>query len=377
MSAQPTELFARLIDLFGPQAAANPNSLYGNLTVLPSGVIQIGTGLTLPDGYTSVITPMGRNRVMNGDMRVQQRTSTAFATTAGYGGPDRWGASNSSGGGQFTQSAGTIVYGGVTYPAVVQTVNTAITTMTTTSYWYGFNQIIEGYNCYDLVGKPVTLSFLWNSNVSGTICATVRCGTTNNSCVQTFTSVANVPQIVTIVCPPIPTSVVIPASSVSGMQVTVGFLNNATYLTANTGVWQVGNFLTTTGYTNWGATAGNFISMTNVQLEAGASATPFEALNYADSLLRCMRYYEVSDGYSGYFWQGATTNANAENTVVKLWVPKRVAPTVVLSGGSLNSFGTPAVTGTPTALGFQVVATATATVANGYFQGGYTASADF
>src|SRR5258706_8656109 len=43
MAAQQSELFARLIDLFGSPATADPTKLYGNLTVSPNGNILVGT----------------------------------------------------------------------------------------------------------------------------------------------------------------------------------------------------------------------------------------------------------------------------------------------------------------------------------------------
>lgn len=43
MAAQPSELHARLIDLFGSPSTADPTKLYGNLTVAPSGNVLIGT----------------------------------------------------------------------------------------------------------------------------------------------------------------------------------------------------------------------------------------------------------------------------------------------------------------------------------------------
>jgi hypothetical protein len=147
MSAQPSELSARIIDLFGNPATADPTKLFGNLTVLPSGIVQIGSasGLQLPDGYTTVITPQGRNRIINGDCRIAQRASAVLSSPIGntYGGPDRFSSANSTGGGQFTQSAGTITFGGATLPAIVLTANTANTAVTGSNYWYGILHQIE------------------------------------------------------------------------------------------------------------------------------------------------------------------------------------------------------------------------------------------
>ena len=41
--ATPSQLLARIIDLFGPAASANPAKLYGNLMVSPNGNILVGS----------------------------------------------------------------------------------------------------------------------------------------------------------------------------------------------------------------------------------------------------------------------------------------------------------------------------------------------
>ena len=129
------------------------------------------------DGY------MGRNVIINGNCNVAQRGSiTVSSGISGYGGPDRYTAINATGaGGSFTQSAGTITYGGVAKIAVVQTVVSPITSTTGTSYWFGIFQQIEGVNCYHLLGQPVTVSFIFNTNVSGTYSVALRDGTGSNS----------------------------------------------------------------------------------------------------------------------------------------------------------------------------------------------------
>src|ERR1700685_254174 len=91
-----------------------------------------------------------RNRIINGNANIAQRGTTYLvaAGDSGYGGPDRFYAENGGAAdGEFTQSQGTITYNGVMYNAVMQTVNTAITSTTTTNYWHGITQRIEGYNC--------------------------------------------------------------------------------------------------------------------------------------------------------------------------------------------------------------------------------------
>lgn len=294
MAAQLSEFSARLVDLFGNPATADPTKLWGNLTLNPNGTVSIGSGLVMPDGYTSWLTPSGRNKIINGDMKVAQRAATAFANNnAGWGGPDRYFTSNSGAAGQFTQSQGTIVYGGQTRTAAVITVNTAPTSLTGVNFWQGFQQRIEGYNAYDLIGQPIAMSFIFNTNVTGTYCITLVDGAASQSYASTFSATANTPTKVTLLVPAPSTPLSIPNTNGVGMYVNVGFLNTGTYQTANQNVWQTTIAYTAPGATNWGATAGNFIAMTELQVEPGPVVTPFERVTFADNLLRCQRYYET------------------------------------------------------------------------------------
>jgi hypothetical protein len=380
MSAQPSELSARIIDLFGNPATADPTKLFGNLTVLPSGLISIGTGLTYPDGYTHSLTPMGRNRIINGDARITQRGANAVFTNGfnGYGGPDRFllGGAGSPGG-QCTQNQAVMTIGGVSKYATSIVVNTAATTLSGANSWNGIVQRIEGFNAFDLLGQQVTVSFWFLSNITGQYSVALADGTAANSCVATFNyTSASTPQKVIVTFPSLPTTLNTPSSSALGLILLIGSLNTGTYQAGSTGAWLSGNYFTASGNVNWAATAANYITATEIQLEPGNNATPFERRLYALEELLCQRYYQSGDGLSGYLWQGYTTNGSAENVIVKFWTPMRAAATVVLVGGGTNSFGTATVTGTPSNLGFQVIATGNATGPNGYFQGGYTASAE-
>lgn len=333
MSAQPTELQARLIDLFGNPATADPTKLYGNLTVLPSGLIQVGTGIVMPDGYTSANTPMGRNKVINGNMKLAQRAALAYTNGASsYSGPDRYLAANAAGGGQFTQSQGTITYGGVTKSALVQTVNTIWSTFTGSNYWTGILQRIEGYNCVDMLGQPAALSFIFSTNVTGTFNVALQDSNQTNSYATTFSATAGVPTKVTILIPVLPTSMVVPNSSATGMNLWIGFLNAGTYQTANQNVWQSGNFVASASATNWAAVANNFIAVTEIQLETGTYATPFERRIWSQQLNDCYRYY-ASLVYSGASFNGiATSTSSAYSFGNTPPVVMRATPTASLTG---------------------------------------------
>jgi len=282
----------------------------------------------------AVATPFTfRNRVINGNCNLAQRTSLALANgvTGGYGGPDRFTATN-GGGGQFTQSQGSITYNGMTYNAVVQTVNTANTTITGGSSWSGLQQRIEGYNCYDLLGEPVAMSFIFNTNVTGTYSVSLT-DTATYSYVTTINAIANVPQKVVVTMPPVPLGASIPNSNAVGLYIRVGYLNTGTFQTSTLNTWIPGTFAAATGATNWGLTAGNFIALTQLQLEEGVEATPFELRPASTEFSLCFRYYQTVFA-STRFAATATTEYN-DSTIS--WQTMRVAPTAaLLTAGTLS-----------------------------------------
>jgi hypothetical protein len=66
----------------------------------------------------------------------------------------------------------------------------------------------------------------------------------------------------------------------SGTSFHAGFLNQ----------WSNGNYLGHASLTRLVATNGATLDITDVQLEVGAIATPYERLRYADTLRDCLRY---------------------------------------------------------------------------------------
>lgn len=297
-----------------------------------------------PSAVIGVVS--GRNRIINGGCRVYQYAASVAvgSGTTAYGGPDRFCAINgNSAGGQFTQSKGTIVYGGVTYPAVVQTVNTAISSQTGTNYWGGITQRIEGNSCYDMLGQGAMLSFIFSTNVTGTYGVALSDGpSVSKTFLATFSATAGTPVKVTIPIASLPTSLNTSQNASLGLTLSIGALNAGTYSSATTGSWIAGQFVTASSATNWGATAANFISATQIKLESGTVATPWVPLPFVDELLQCQRYYWTSyDGVAA----GTATTVGALTLVVPVtgstgfasWefpVSMRAAPTLTFYSSS-------------------------------------------
>jgi hypothetical protein len=274
----------------------------------------------------------GRNRIINGDCRVAQRASLVCSNTvSGYGGPDRFLAGNTAGG-QFTQSYGTITYGGVTLNAVVQTVNTALASVPTGDLWTGIQHRIEGYNAYDLIGQPVMISFIFNTNVTGTYSISLADGAAAYTYVATFAATANTPTKVVIPVTALPSTLTVPNTASVGLYLSIGGLTATGGQTSTLNTWQSGNYGSATTATNWAATANNFISLTNLQLEAGTIATQFEREAVSITLAKCQRYFWLYAAPSVDL-QGMHTNTTT-GYVFGLFFPvqMRSTPTATLAG---------------------------------------------
>lgn len=302
------------------------------------------------DGY------MGRNRVINGACNVNQRGSAVSYTTgvSGYSGPDRFNAANSgSAGGAFTQSSTTGSFGGVTRNFVTQQVTTPIASSTTTNYWGGITQNIEGYQVYDLVGGVISISFIFSTNVPGTFSIFLSDGSAGNSYVTTFTAVSGI-QKITVPNIPMATNLSIPDSTSLGLVVGIGFLNTGSYQTSILNAWQSGIFRASSTNTNWGSTAGNFIAVSELQLEEGAICTPFERESYQVTLEKCWRYYyqatvPASSGQA-LFLLGFSNSATSCVFSFVFPVQMRVAPSTVLSSNLSTTSAATQNVGTSTSL---------------------------
>lgn len=305
-------------------ANSDITSITGLTTAL--AVNQGGTGAFEPDQARSNLLVTGRNRVINGSMRIISRGNRTFANSQiGYAGPDRWLALNQAAGGQFTQSASSITEKGITVPAIRQTVNSAMTDAGGSKHWAGFVQRIEGFNSYDLVNKVLSVSFLFLTNVTGKFSVRVLDSNSTHSFIHPFAAVANVPIRISFTMPANP-NLVIPRTNVMGMFVGVGMYNAGTAVAPTPDVWLNGAY-GTMGGVFWPGVVGNFISMAEFQLEVG-TPTPFERIDVAQESAQCLRYFENVS---------ITVNTNNMNWVWwRYSVNKRATCTLALISGDMR-----------------------------------------
>ncbi len=331
--------------------ARNGNNVQGAASDLVIDVNGISLELTFITGQGWIISNTGnitppvptyqygfKNRIINGACNIAQRGSLVLTNgLSGYGGPDRFFASNVAGG-QVTQSASSLTYGGISRQTVRQTINTALTGIATTNYLFGIVQRIEGANCYDLKGQTVTISFIFNSNVTGNYSIVVQDNGAGYSYVSSFSVVANTPTKITKTLT-VSTGLTLPNSNAVGLFIAIGALNTGTYQAAATDNWLAGNYISAPGNTNWGATASNFIELTELQLELGSYATPFEYRPFSTEFMLCQRYYTI-------IFAGSVSAPAYSTTAVSFRAPinMRTTPTVTVSGTNIERTGV----GTPT-----------------------------
>jgi hypothetical protein len=317
----------------GPSISADGRLGVGVTT--PTQALEVA-GSAVVAGTLSAGNPlMFRNRIINGDMRVDQRgsASTPVAAAMNSYSSDRWQqewavTSGAMTAGQVALTASEAPYQyGFRY-ANKWTVTTAINLAGSAGGNYVLpKQIIEGYNIADLnwgtpYASPITVSFWFRGFAGGSYATTVRVGgggqTTYNSL---FSVNANTWTYVTYTVPP-PPSGAAPTSSTTGAGIELYIANYNAYSPAAAPNTWTGNFpyQATQGALNWYSTLGNYVLVTGVQLEKGSVATPFEVRPFATELALCQRYYELVSFAAA---SGSTTTGTTLTLILPYTVQKR------------------------------------------------------
>lgn len=233
-----------------------------------------------------------RNRIINGDMRIDQRNAGA-AVTANQSVyfVDRWVT-------LATQTSKATVQQSTTAPAgfgnsFVYTSSSAYSVLSTD--YFGFAQQIEGNNMIDFAwgtssAATVTLSFWVRSSLTGTFGGSLRNNAGDRSYPFTYTiTAANTweQKSITIAGD---TSGSWPLTNGIGIRVLFGMGMGSNHL-GTAGSWASANYLGAIGQSSVVGTNGATFYITGVQLEAGSTATPFENRPIGTELALCQRYF--------------------------------------------------------------------------------------
>lgn len=312
--------------------------------------VRVNTILDAAGGNTATINGMTptaqslqgfRNRIINGDMRIDQRNAGASITVSSGSTSypvDRMLCYVETGSsGTFTAQRSTVAPAGFTNSLLLTTA-TADSSITT-SEGYSLQHRVEGFNVADLGwgaagAQSVTLSFWVRSSLTGTFAGSITNGSFNRAYVFNFTiSAANTYEYKTVTI----------SGDTGGSWNTSNGTGLIVYfsLGAGAGLQQTAGAWGGFGYATSGAvspisTAGATFNITGVQLEAGSVATPFERRDYGRELMMCQRYavvYNSNDSnQSNRIAFGVGTTGARAFCMVKHPVTMRAKPSLSSAG---------------------------------------------
>ena len=320
------------------------NVLSSGATLANASITTSSTGLTFSDSsiQTAAASPyVLKNRIINGDMRIDQRNAGASVTnTASLTYTlDRWQyyASQAS---KFTtqQNQGSVTppTGFTNYLGIT---SSSAYTVGAGDYFI-LQQCIEGYNSSDLNwgtanAKTVTLSFLAYSSLTGTFGGAVRAYNGAYSYPFTYSiPVANTWTQISITVAG-PTSGTFVTTNGGNICVCFGLGVGSTY-NGTAGSWSANTYFSATGATSVVGTNGATWYVTGVQLEIGTSATPFERRLYNQELANCQRYYYKMQASSVGNKFGSSNNASTTLAYGLSFFPTtmRTQPTALEQSGT-------------------------------------------
>jgi hypothetical protein len=267
-----------------------------------------------------------KNRLINGDFRVNQRALSTITDNA-YG-IDRWRGLAEGGTHTWVQSN---LYG----PSSGSSPFACIFQQGATGNKLGAFQVIESFNCWDLRGQVVSLQFkpFNNTGAMSDIRASIlyRTGTADAVSADPITTWgASSAGITTYngwtvagTTGPINPGSTWPLIKLENISIPASATNIAVIIWADDNAWSA-----------------DITGVTDVQLEKGAVCTEFERIPLSQSYVDCLRYaYVASSEYIGNAKSGTTLYSE----ILYLPMPMRVTPTIsgATYAASTGANGTP------------------------------------
>jgi hypothetical protein len=244
-----------------------------------------------------------RNRIINGNMVIDQRNAGASVTYNGSAA-------------SYIVDRFSVGLFGTTYSSPAMTIQqvsdapagftnslrvTSSATNTPDANRLGsfYSQAIEGFNVADFGwgtanAQAVTVQFRVKASKVGTVSVSVENSARDRSYVTTVSiSAANTWETKTVTIPGDTSGTWLTTNGV-GLDFKIGIMSNGSWLAGTGGSWLAGRAILSTSQTNFIAVSGDYITITGVQLEAGSVATPFEQIDYGRELIMCQRYFAKS-----------------------------------------------------------------------------------
>ena len=292
-----------------------------------------------PQDTFNIVSAGRKNMIINGDMRISQRYSSAQTIAGGANRYflDRWLSRNDTSA-TVAHSHSTTSPDGHNRSLRLEC-SSADTSMGATQYCR-IQQWIEGYNILLDWGMGAnrdfaTISFWVQSSVPGTYSVSIEDGDASTFCINEYQiNRPNVWEWKTVTVPPPLNGDFVTKGTDTGMRVTFTLSTATQYKTTAD---QLGRWDSSGDYDMAGPNQVNFVGETGnfylsgVQLERGKVATPFEYVRYEESLALCQRYFETINLYgANTSYTGGGYNRHVGEVFWK--VQKRATPTTNTPG---------------------------------------------
>lgn len=362
------------------------------LTIGPSGNVDFSnTSVTIGGQTISSATGM-RNRIINGDMKIDQRYAGSAVTVSSSAAEwyivDRTlieigGISGTFGVVQRVTDAPTGFSNSLKYTA-----NSSITYNGSIG-WMGLNQRIEGQNLQDFAwgtasATKVTLSFWVKASITGTYTAclmTYNGSQSRMSNIKYTVNASNTWEYKSITFDG-DTNAIGGIANDNGANgwirvywVLGGQSGSFTATSFNTWFNADGTKRAGSDQVNMLGTNGSTFQITGVQLEKGSVATPFEFRQYGTELTLCQRYYQKIAGGDGLFTYTYTAYYPTwRRSDQQFIVPMRATPTMTGTISTDGGYNTSSIYGN-SSWSFTMLFVLNATNSYGYYNS-ITASAE-
>ena len=283
-----------------------------------------------------------RNLIINGDFQVDQRATLPLLNSNAES--DIWLVDRFKS--RFFYASGSDVnmsYEKRTDGLIKITSNFSPNWSSGANNWFAMATALEQRDANYLAGKTITISFDFESNVTGNFSIGLLFGTGGGAASNidyatlfNYTAGSGIQRISKTIT--VPNSVPVNGGlNDAGLRLQMfgvadDVLNQ--YVTTPD-TWGNTNKWVATGNTNW-IQSGNWIAFGNIQLEVGDTATPFEHRPYDMELARCLRYcwqHTAEDNYEIYAVSACYSTSNSY-AAYKYPVKMRAFPTVSFSATS-------------------------------------------
>jgi hypothetical protein len=309
---------------------------------LASGVAAVGTATTYARAdhiHPLASQVIGDNRLINGDMRIDQRNNGASGTANGYT-VDRWQYSGTAANkGTWSRVTGGVSLLSLGFGYSLSFVSSSAYTAAA-GEGFTFFQPIEADVIADFAwgtsqAQPVTLSFWVNSTLTGTFSGAIRnrpAPATRSYPFSFSIPVAGAWTKIVVTIPGDTAGAWVLQGNAAGLDVLFDLGSGAT-LRGPANAWAATNYIGVTGAVSVVATNGANFFVTGVKLEIGSVATPYNRQSLTKSLADCQRYYQT---LVGVILGGYNTAGNSMWSTIS-YSSMRAVPTATPNGQTYSN----------------------------------------